>query len=211
MTQVKGAHFLHELYLAQLIINCHSCGLEMLSELKGCNKKPCAQTTIKSAITLPLCSISNHPLPSKSWSSCCCHGPCLHNCCCHSFQGQPWLRAHCKTSKCPPSTARVHVCSFQGQPWPLNHCNTSKWPPPAAWAHVCSFQGQPWLLSHCNTFKWPPRATSLHICLLSQGQPWLRAHCNTFKWPPSAALEHVHTFQGQPWLLNHCNTFKWPP
>ncbi len=42
---------------------------------------------------------------------------------------------------------------IQGQPWLCAHCNTSKWPPRAAKALVHISQGQPWLRAHCNTSK----------------------------------------------------------
>ncbi len=47
----------------------------------------------------------------------------------------------------------IALALFQGQPWLSAHCNTSKWPPRAAQAHVCSSQGQPSLRAHCNTSK----------------------------------------------------------
>ncbi len=57
------------------------------------------------------------------------------------LQGQPWLCAHCNTSKWPLAAALVHTCSSQGQPWLLAHFRICRQPPPAALAHVHSFQG----------------------------------------------------------------------
>ena len=45
------------------------------------------------------------------------------------FHGQPFARAHCSTSRCPPCAAYMHVHLFHGQPFARAHCSTSRCPP----------------------------------------------------------------------------------
>ena len=49
-----------------------------------------------------------------------------------AFHGQPFARAHCSNSRCPPSAALVHVFASHGQPFARDHCITSRCPPNAA-------------------------------------------------------------------------------
>ena len=125
-------------------------------------------------------------------------------------QGHPCSRAHCKTARCPPLAANVHVCSSQGHPCSRTHCKISRYPPPAACEHVHLSHGHPCLRAHCKTLRCPPQAANVHVSA-SQGHPFSRTHCKTSKCPSLAANEHVHVSHGHPFLRAHCKTSSCPP
>ena len=97
--------------------------------------------------------------------------------------GQPFARAHCSTSRCPPHDASTQVSSSHGQPFARNHCSTSRCPPLAAPIHVFSSHGHPFARAHCSTSRCPPSAANSHV-IQSHGQPFARAHCSTSRCPP---------------------------
>ena len=45
-----------------------------------------------------------------------------------AFHAQPFARAHCVTSRCPPFAASEHVYLSHGQPFARAHCVTSRRP-----------------------------------------------------------------------------------
>ena len=128
----------------------------------------------------------------------------------NSFHGQPFARAHCSISKCPHFAAFAHVRSSHGQPFARNHCRTSRCPFFAADEHVSAFHGQPFARNHCRTSRCPPSAADEHVNSF-HGQPFARAHCSISKCPHFAAFAHVQSSHGQPFARNHCNTSRWPP
>ena len=101
----------------------------------------------------------------------------------YSSQGQPFSRAHFKTSKWPPLLHLLQVYSFQGQPFRRAHFKTSKCPPCAA-LHK-SFIPRTTIL--VEPISRPLNVHPLLHCYKSrssQGQPFRRAHFKTSKCPP---------------------------
>ena len=74
--------------------------------------------------------------------------------------GQPFSRAHCRTSKCPPSAALVHVLLSHGQPFARTHCSISRCPPNTAPEHVPSSHGQPFSRNAFNSSSCPLNAAT---------------------------------------------------
>ena len=77
---------------------------------------------------------------------------------CASSHGAPCSRAHCITSRCPPSIAKAQVSVSHSQPCSRAHCNTSRCPPKAALEHVSVSHSQPCSRAYCKTSRCPPSA-----------------------------------------------------
>ena len=133
------------------------------------------------------------------------------------------FRAHCSTSRWPPSAASAHVSSSHGQSFraPFQHLEVAA----PRRARARSSHGQSFARAHFSTSRWPPRrerarvlvpraavlarplqhlevaapAASAHVDV-PHGQPFSRAHFSTSRWPPPAANAHVSTSHGQPFL-----------
>lgn len=97
--------------------------------------------------------------------------------------GHLWLRNHSTSSALSElSHPRVQVCSSQGQPLLRAHCKTFRCPPYAATAQVHSSHGQPLLRAHCNTFRCPPLAADAQLSFFN-GKPSLPSRLNSYKYP----------------------------
>ena len=127
------------------------------------------------------------------------------------FQGQPFSRAHFKTSKCPPIAALLQVHSFQGQPFSRAHFKTRKWPPIAALLQVYSFQGQPFSRAHFKTSIWPPCAALSTSHTHSKGNHSREPISRLLYGHPLLHYRQVHSSQGQPFSRAHFKTSKCPP
>ena len=109
-----------------------------------------------------------------------------------SSHGQPFARAQCSTSRCPPSAAAEHVSSSHGQPFSRAHCSRSRFPPNAAEQHVFSSHGQTFSRAHCSTSRCPLLAALQHV-YVSHGQPPARSHFSTSSFPLLAAASHRYS------------------
>ena len=153
----------------------------------------------------------------------------------HSSHGAPFARAHCSTSRWPPSAAKrkslVPRRSRSRAPTAappggrLRGCGASPLVPRSA------VRARP--LQHLQVAAF----RGMRASLSSHGAPFARTHCSTSRWPPSAAarkssrpterrsraptaappggrprgMAQVFSSHGAPFARAHCSTSRWPP
>ena len=135
-----------------------------------------------------------------------------------SHSGAPWARAHCSSSRWPPSAANAQVYPSHGAGgfWARAHCSSSRWPPSAAALQVIEFHGAGgvWARAHCSSSRWPPSAANAQVSSShGAGGFCARAHCSSSRWPTSTAPLQVSSSHGAGGFLAraHCSSLRWPP
>ena len=108
------------------------------------------------------------------------------------------------TSECPKSDANAwQLVRFHGQPFDRAHFRTSSWPVIAAASHISASNRHLFACAHCSISRWPPIVISAQV-FLSSGQLLACAHFITSRRPNCAATPHISAAShGHPFAHTH--------